>query len=351
MMIRKSACLFLVSAAGAICFGQGSISGRIRTAAGNGAPIPQAPVQARNLDSKEIYKATSASDGSYNLNGLDPGAYEISVENVMFFLPFHESGVQVAAGKTTRLDIRLDDFQLNTLGDGGEQFAEILAYKPALSGPAPRAGDGKPDLSGVWRGVATKQPLGDGPQPLPGAEAASKQRGKRGRLTDLGTTACLPGGINNFGPPYRIVQTPALIVIIDGGFNPPREIYLDGREPPKDFNPSWMGHSVGHWEVDTLVVDTVGFNNLGWIDDPSNRSRNGFPQTEKLRLTERFRRVDLGHMEVLTTYNDPSVFKQPFTTRQVRSIAPKEEEVPEYVCAENNRDLPHLLESSQEEKR
>ena len=336
-MIRKSACLFLVSAAGAICFGQGSISGRIRTAAGNGAPIPQAPVQARNLDSKEIYKATSASDGSYNLNGLDPGAYEISVENVMFFLPFHESGVQVAAGKTTRLDIRLDDFQLNTLGDGGEQFAEILAYKPALSGPAPRAGDGKPDLSGVWRGVATKQPLGDGPQPLPGAEAASKQRGKRGRLTDLGTTACLPGGINNFGPPYRIVQTPALIVIIDGGFNPPREIYPDGRALPKDFYPSWMGHSVGHWEGDTLVVDTVGFNDLGWI----SQGRAVFPQTEKLHATERFRRLDLGHLEVERTLHDPSSLKQPFTTREVHPLAPMDVDVLEYVCAENERDLSH----------
>ena len=182
--------LFLFAASAAICFGQASISGKVMTAAGNGAAIPKAPVQAKNLDTNETYKAISASDGSYNLT-LPAGGYEISVGNVAFFLPFHQSGVQVAAGQTTRLDIRLDDFQLNTLGDGGEQFAQVLADKPTPSGPAPRASDGKPDLGGVWGGVFRKA-LGDGPEPLPWAEAASKQRGKRGRVTDLGTAACLP---------------------------------------------------------------------------------------------------------------------------------------------------------------
>jgi hypothetical protein len=279
--IRKNAGLFLLSAAGAICFGQGSISGKIVTAAGAGAPIPGAPVQATNLDTKGTYKAISASDGSYNLSGLAPGAYEISVTNVTFFLPFRESSVQVAAGKTTRLDIRLDDFQLGTLGDGGEQFAQILkgggllaAERATASSPAPRTSDGKPDLSGVWGTAIIPKLLGDAPQPLPWAEAASKERGKRGRITDLGTAACLPAGINNFGPPGRIVQTPSEIVIIDGGFNPPREIYPDGRALPKDFYPSWMGHSVGHWEGDTLVVDTVGFNDLGWVV----RGRPRFPK-------------------------------------------------------------------------
>src|SRR5215475_10485655 len=122
MRIRKSACLFLLSAAAAICFGQGSISGKILTAAGNGAAIPGAPVQGTNPDTKETYKANSASDGSYSLSGLPPGNYEISVGKVRFFNRFHQSGIQVAAGKTTRLDIRLHDFQLETLGDGGEQF-------------------------------------------------------------------------------------------------------------------------------------------------------------------------------------------------------------------------------------
>jgi hypothetical protein len=144
---------------------------------------------------------------------------------------------------------------------------------------------------------------------------------------------------------YRIVQTPSLIVIIDGGVSPPRQIYLDGRGHPKDFNPSWMGHSIGHWEADTLVVDTVGFNDLGWIQPGGSTSRwpAGFPTTEKLRITERFRRLDLGRLEVETTYEDPSEFKKPFTTREVRSLAPKGEEVSEYVCAENERDVQHMF--------
>jgi len=244
-IIKSTWILILPAAAAAICFGQGSISGKILTAAGNGAAIPNAPVQAKNLATQEISKAASASDGSYALSGLAPGAYEISVENVTFFLPFHQSGVQVADGKTRRLDIRLDDFQLNTLGDSGEQFVAAFADKPTPPGPAPRTSDGKPDLSGVWDPAIPKA-LGEAPQPLPSAEAAAKQRGKRGRITDLAEEACLPGGFSRSPIGYRIVQTPSLLVILDGGFNPDRQIYLDGREHPKEFNLSWMGHSIGH---------------------------------------------------------------------------------------------------------
>ena len=229
--------LSLLSAAMALCADSGSISGRVLTAAGKGAAVPNAPVEARNLETKATYKATTASDGSYQLSGLPAGAYEISVEKVTLFLPFHQNGIQVVAGKVTRRDIRLDDLNLNTLGDGGEQFVQWMANKAAPSGPAPRASDGKPDISGVWVPTLPK-PVGDVPQPLPSAEAAANNRGKSGRITDLGPAACLPGGISLEPREYRIVQTTTLIVVIDGGFNPPRQIYLDGREHPKDFNPS-----------------------------------------------------------------------------------------------------------------
>jgi hypothetical protein len=342
MTILKSTWILILPAAGAICAGQGSISGKILTAAGKGVAIPGAPVQATNLDTKETYKTTSSSDGSYGLSGLPAGNYEISVEKVFLFLPFHQSGVQVPAGKTTRLDIRLDDAALNTLGDGGVEFARAMAETPVVSGPAPRTSDGKPDFTGIWQPSAPKL-FGAEPEPLPEAEAASKQRGKRGRRTDLGPMDCFPGGISAaFFWDYRIIQTPTLIAIIDGGFSPPRQIYMDGREHPKDFNPSWMGHSVGHWDGDTLVIDTVGFNDLGWIGGGSARWPLGFPTTEKLRITERFRRLDLGRLEVETTYDDPSEFKKPFTMREVRLLAPKDWEVQEYVCAENEKDMSHM---------
>ena len=328
MTILKSACFLLLSAAAALCADPGSISGKILTAAGVGAAIPGAPVQATNLDTKEAYKAISASDGSYNLSGLPAGAYEISVERFFRFLAFHQSGVRVGAGETTRLDVRLEFDGLDTLGAGGEQFVELIKEQPTPSGPAPRTGDGKPDLNGVWR-AALARLAGDGPEPI------GKQRR---RPPDGGGAACLPAGISDPINEYQIVQTPALIVILDGGWSPARQIYLDGRGHPKDFNPSWMGHSIGHWEGDTLAVETIGFNAL------ANLVVGGrvYSQTEELRVTERFRRLDLGHLEVLTTYDDPSVFQKPFTTRQVRSLAPKDWEILEYVCNENNRDLPHL---------
>ena len=86
-----------------------------------------------------------------------------------------------------------------------------------------------------------------------------------------------------------------------------------------------------------MTVDTIGFNDLGWI-----RVQGSFPQTEKLHIIERFRRLDLGHLEVERTYDDPGAFKQPFKTREVHSLAPKDEEVLEYVCEENERDVAHM---------
>src|SRR5581483_9671842 len=97
------------------------------------------------------YKVQSALDGSYALTGLPVGAYEISVNYPPFFLPSHQIGLQVTEGKTIRLDIRLDDYSLNTLGAGGEQFVRFLTDKPARAGPVPRTSNGKPDLSGVWQ--------------------------------------------------------------------------------------------------------------------------------------------------------------------------------------------------------
>jgi hypothetical protein len=117
-----------------------------------------------------------------------------------------------------------------------------------------------------------------------------------------------------------------------------RDIILDGRPHLDTSLRQWNGDSLGHWEGDTLVVDTVGFNEIGWLEVPSGN----FPQTERLHVTERFRRPDLGHLEVENTYDDPSVFKKPFRTRYATSLAPSDWEVEEYVCAENNLDVPHL---------
>jgi hypothetical protein len=330
----------LVCSAAAVGADSGSISGKILTAAGAGAPVPKAPVEAKSLATQAIQTVRTAADGSYELSSLPPGAYEITVKNVPFFLPFHQTGVQVVAGKTTRLDIHLDDLTLNTLGDGGVEFAYLLSDKRAPSGPTPRAGDGKPDLSGIWQS-SLAEPVGDPPELLPSAAAIARRWRESNEPPP--TTLCLPGGIATESvSEYQIVQTPHLVVIVDGGFNPTRMIYLDGREHPQNYNPSWMGHSVGRWDGDTLVVDTVGFNELGRLGIFLGGLSQDAPRTEKLHVTERFRRPDLGHLEVETTYDDPGAYKKPFNTRYVKALAAKDAEILEYVCAENERDVRHL---------
>jgi Domain of unknown function (DUF3471) len=133
----------------------------------------------------------------------------------------------------------------------------------------------------------------------------------------------------------RIVQTPALIVILYESPNSPhRTVFTDGRDLPKDPNPTWLGYSVGRWEGDTLIVTTAGFNDKGWLDSA------GHPQSESLRVTERLRRRDFGHMDLEMTIDDPTVFTRPFTVKRERLLAP-DTDLLEDVC-ENEIDAGHM---------
>jgi hypothetical protein len=253
------------------------------------------------------------------------------------FLPFREKDIQVQSGQETHFDIHLSDTQLNTLGDGGDDYVKLIAGQPAPTGRTPRTREGKPDLSGVWL-AAIHRPEGQPPDPLPWAEAIARKR-RENRNIDSPGAHCLPTGLGASGilRPYRFVQTRDVLVIVEENNDPTRQIYLDGRRHPDDPNPSYMGHSVGHWEGDTLVVDTVGLTDRGWI------AFGSYPQTEKLHVIERFRRPDLGHLEREITFDDPSAFKKPWTLKRVSSLAPKGIDVLEYVCAENNKDVEHLV--------
>ena len=134
----------------------------------------------------------------------------------------------------------------------------------------------------------------------------------------------------------KLVQTPVLLLIFSEGNTPPfRQIFLD-RGHPADLDPTWLGHSTGKWEGDTLVVDTFGFNDKAWIT-PGN-----FPHTDKLHMTTRIRRPDLGHLELEITYEDPGTFTKPWKVRQVADLAPGEE-IWEYICNENNQDAEHMV--------
>ena len=217
--------------------------------------------------------------------------------------------------------------------------------KPNLGAPAPRTADGKPDLSGIWRAgrageygydydVTKNLKAGD---VQPWAEALRLKRVQDFRK-DSPLAHCMPVSVPflNFRGLSRIVQTPGLIVILHESPNSPhRTIFMDGRELPKDPSPTWLGYSVGHWEGDALVVNSVGFNDLGWLDVGGN------PQTESLKLTERFQRVDFGHLRLDVTFDDPKTFTKPFTVRMYKPYA-ADTEILEDVC-ENERDSGHLV--------
>jgi hypothetical protein len=145
----------------------------------------------------------------------------------------------------------------------------------------------------------------------------------------------MPGDVFLVSPfIYKIIQTPSVMAILwEGNVPAVVQIFLDGRAHPNDAFPSWMGHSVGRWERNTLVVDTVGYNDLSWI--------RVFPHTEKLHVTQRYSRPNLGRLEKEVTIEDPDTFTKPWKMRTGWDLAPAEE-VHEYICNENEKDVPHL---------
>jgi hypothetical protein len=223
--------------------------------------------------------------------------------------------------------------------------------KPDLSAAAPRSADGKPDLSGVWRvkqsSYLTYVTSDLKPEEIrPWAAALYKQRADDYRKDSDGI-ACLPpgpkAGISGLGLPMKIVQTSNLVVVLYEYETMFRQIFTDGRALPEDPNPTWMGYSIGHWDADTLVVTTAGFNDRTTID------LGGHPHTEALRVTERFHRRDAGHIDLEVTLDDPKAYTRSWTLPIELDLMPSGELI-EYIC-ENERDAPHLVGKSGEEFR
>jgi hypothetical protein len=218
-----------------------------------------------------------------------------------------------------------------------------------LSAPAPRTSDGKPDLSGVW------EMYGDDDNPrlllnlaadlkpdqvpfLPWAEKVYKERAASNGKDHPGAQ-CLPSGIpekDTVPAPYKIVQTPDLIVILYESRTIFRQIFTDGRALPKDPNPAWQGYSVGRWDGNTLVVDSTGFKQDGWLD------MIGHPATDALHVIERFTRRDFGHMDLQITIDDPKAYSRPWTVNAKVRLLPDEDLI-EHICEENNRAPGHMV--------
>ena len=210
---------------------------------------------------------------------------------------------------------------------------------PVPTGPAPRLPDGKPDLSGVWNGggpigdLAQGLAKGDTIPLLPEAEKIMKARQSK----DDPEANCLPTGIPRIAPyPWRIIQTPThIFFLFEGNIHSYRQIFLNQSKHPEDLDPTWYGHSIGHFEGDTLVVDTIGFNDKFWFDF------RGHPHTEKLHTIERYTRKDLGNLVNEVTIDDPGAYSKPFKVTFNARLLPGEE-LMEYICQENEQDSKHI---------
>jgi len=242
--------------------------------------------------------------------------------------------------------------------------------KPNLSAKAPRAPNGQPDLSGVWQiepppagelerlypalftGVGGAE--GDDARTFskylfnlmidfkPGEEPIRPEAAalmlKRRQTMDTPMSHCLPGSVPAIelaGFPFKIFETQEAIAIFyeTGGIF--RQIHTDGRKLPVDPFPSWMGYSTGKWEGDTLVVDTAGFNDKGWMDT------RGLPRSQALRVQERFHRRDFGHMDVQAIVEDPNILTKPVTIKFTELLIPNSD-VLENFCVEGERDRAHM---------
>jgi len=304
---------------------------------GNKTPVPGASIQFKNLENGMTYKATSGPIGNYSLAQVPPGKYELSVSS-FGFKPYERKDIVVQPGQTLRLDVPMGDFiSLDTLGEDRAGIGRLVLTRPQPpAGPAPRTAEGKPDLSGLWYGPLPAG--GDQAELLPWAEALVKERFDH-NLKDSPNARCLPFNVTPVNVFFlnRLIQTKDLLVtILEYDIPGYRQIYLDGRGHPKDLESSWTGHSIGKWDGDTLVIETAGLNDKTWLGEAN-------PHTDKLKVITRLRRLDLGHLEIENTFEDPGSMKKPWIVKGVATLAPATEEIAEFICNENNQDVEHLV--------
>ncbi len=216
--------------------------------------------------------------------------------------------------------------------------------KANLAAPTPKTADGHPDFSGLWnpdtrllQDIAAD--IGANAVPYQSWAKAvfdSRRNGAKGK--DDPAARCIQGmpKLNVLPYPYRIYQLPGVMLMLFEGFTTFRQLFLDARPFPKDMQPSWIGYSSGHWEGDTLVVETRGVNETTWLDNA------GRPHSAEMRLIERFRRPDFGHLEIALTIDDPKAYTKPWTVVEKATYL-ADTELLEYVCTENNKDYEHLV--------
>jgi len=217
-------------------------------------------------------------------------------------------------------------------------LATLLAA--ALHAQIPRLPDGKPDLGGVWerpyvpdmtRNAANQQ----GTNPLPFTPAGAEIFKNYDPAKYDYTGRCLPQGLTrsmNSPFPIQIVQTPTVFAVLYEAWNVFHIVPTDGRGFPKDMDPTWMGTSIGHWDGDTMVVETIGFNGK------TNLDTIGHPHSDQMRVTERYSRTDATHITYEVIIDDPKTFTKPWNNVRTFTLR-KDWDIMEYSCMENNKDL------------
>jgi hypothetical protein len=332
LCLSVSICGLILFCAAASAQNGGTITGSITDPDGRG--VEHVTVRLKNSATDSVFEIRGSDQGVYTFSKLPPGSYDLTVPEMGFtFAKLEVKNLVVKPGQTSRLNLRLVYSPTGNLGTPGDDYFGFNRSKWAPSGkPAPRAADGKPDLSGMWNvtvgGEMEKADL------LPWAEAVVKEREANGGI-DNPSNFCLPADPLLIAPlSYKIVQTPKVIVMMWEG-QPPnfRQVFLDQPDHSKAWFPTWLGHSIAKWEGDTLVVDTVAFNGKSWI--------GLYPYTEKLHVTERWRRPELARIDKEVTVEDPDTFTKPWKIRNTWDLD-LGEEIYEYICNENEADVKHM---------
>ena len=215
----------------------------------------------------------------------------------------------------------------------------ITLLAAALAVPALRAQ--APDFSGIYQGGGPIDDISEGLKPgekLPQLRPEARKVFEARLSKDDPETHCLPTGVPRIAPyPWRIVQTSThIFFLFEGNIHSYRQIFIDGRGHPADPDPTWYGHSIGHFEGNALVVDTVGFNDKFWFDF------KGHPHTERLHTVERYRFDGPNKLVNEVTIDDPGAYEKPFQVTFTARRARAGTELMEYICQENNQDLPHI---------
>jgi Protein of unknown function (DUF2012) len=307
----------------------GGLTGRVLDPDGGLVARLEADVILTDTVSAKQVLGRLTKDGSYTVKNVPSGTYTLDLTvPSRIYEHFRRTNVVIEAGHPQLLDLRMAwGMNLGTVGDDPLlQGADLRAKTRNIEGSVPRTSDGRPDLSGVWTNIGDGGP----PPSMPMKPWAQKMFDDLMAIKQDNPGAyCLPQvavpSMMNY--PTRFIRGEDRFVQITEDMDPGyRQIFMDGRKhpDPADWNPAWYGHSVGHWDGDTLVVDTVGFNEITW----------GFGiHTEKLHIIERYTRLNRGRIQVELLAEDPDAWTGPFTRKWQLGLADGVEIV-EFVCAE-----------------